>query len=62
VIDAAKARGFAVSVAIADKGCDNEPFHAGCMDRIRLHADLTILAKLATALSRTRSLGVVAAS
>jgi hypothetical protein len=30
---AAKARGFAVSVAIADKGYDNEPFHTGGMDR-----------------------------
>jgi hypothetical protein len=33
LIDAARERGFAVSVAIADKGYDNEPFHTGCMDR-----------------------------
>ena len=33
LIDAARERGFNVNVAIADKGYDNEPFHAGCMDR-----------------------------
>jgi hypothetical protein len=33
LIDAARERGFAVTVAIADKGYDNEPFHDGCMDR-----------------------------
>jgi hypothetical protein len=33
LIDAAKARGFAVSVAIAHKGYDNGPFHDGCLDR-----------------------------
>jgi hypothetical protein len=33
LIDAAKARGFAVTVAIADKGYDDNPFHDGCMDR-----------------------------
>jgi transposase len=33
LIDAAVARGFAVKVAIADKGYDNAPFHDGCMDR-----------------------------
>lgn len=33
LVDATKARGFDVRVAIADKGYDNEPFHQGCMDR-----------------------------
>src|SRR3954471_565434 len=33
LIDAARERGFAVNVAIADKGYDNGPFHEGCMDR-----------------------------
>jgi Transposase DDE domain len=33
LIDATKARGFKVAVAIADKGYDYEPFHDGCMDR-----------------------------
>jgi transposase len=33
LIDATRERGFAVNTAIADKGYDNEPFHAGCMDR-----------------------------
>jgi transposase, IS5 family len=33
LIDAARERGFAVNVAIADKGYDNGPFHTGCMDR-----------------------------
>ena len=33
LIDAARERGFAVDVAIADKGYDNGPFHDGCMDR-----------------------------
>lgn len=33
LIDATKARGFAVKTAIMDKGYDNEPIHTGCMDR-----------------------------
>jgi hypothetical protein len=33
LIDTARDRGFAVKVAIADKGYDNGPFHDGCMDR-----------------------------
>jgi hypothetical protein len=33
LIDTARERGFAVKVAIADKGYDNGPFHDGCMDR-----------------------------
>ena len=33
LVDAARVRGFAVKVAIADKGYDNTPFHDGCMDR-----------------------------
>jgi hypothetical protein len=33
LIDAARERGFAVNVAIMDKGYDNEPIHNGCMDR-----------------------------
>jgi hypothetical protein len=33
LIDATKARGFAVKTAIIDKGYDNEPIHTGCMDR-----------------------------
>src|SRR4051812_19695953 len=33
LIDAARERGFAVNVAIADKGYDNAPFHDDCMDR-----------------------------
>ncbi len=33
LIDAAKARGFDVATAIADKGYDSNPFHHGCMDR-----------------------------
>lgn len=33
LIDATRERGFAVKVAIADKGYDNGPFHDGCMDR-----------------------------
>jgi transposase len=33
LIDTARERGFAVKVAIADKGYDNGPFHDGCMVR-----------------------------
>ena len=33
LIDATKARGFDVRIAIADKGYDSDPFHSGCMDR-----------------------------
>jgi transposase len=33
LIDTARERGFAVKIAIADKGYDNGPFHDGCMDR-----------------------------
>ena len=33
LIDATKARGFAVKTPIMDKGYDNEPIHTGCMDR-----------------------------
>jgi Transposase DDE domain len=33
LIDATKARGFAVKTAIMDKGYDNEPIHRGCVDR-----------------------------
>jgi len=33
LIDTTRQRGFAVKVAIADKGYDNGPFHDGCMDR-----------------------------
>jgi Transposase DDE domain len=33
LIDRAREQGFAVKVAIADKGYDNAPFHNGCMDR-----------------------------
>ena len=33
LIDTARERGFAVKVAIADKGYDNGPFHDGCMER-----------------------------
>lgn len=34
------------------------PLRVGRLDRVRLHADLTILAKLATALSRARAVTV----
>jgi hypothetical protein len=34
------------------------PLRVRELDRVRLHADLTILAKLATALSRTRAVPV----
>jgi hypothetical protein len=33
LIDAAKARGFAIQTAIMDKGYDSAPIHDGCMDR-----------------------------
>ena len=33
LIDATRARGFAVKTAIMDKGYDNGPIHDGCMDR-----------------------------
>jgi len=33
LIDTARQRGFDVKTAIMDKGYDNEPIHAGCMDR-----------------------------
>jgi hypothetical protein len=33
LIDTARERGFAVDVAIMDKGYDNGPIHDGCMDR-----------------------------
>jgi hypothetical protein len=33
LIDATKARGFAVRTAIMDKGYDTNPIHDGCMDR-----------------------------
>ncbi len=33
LLDAAKARGFAMRTAIMDKGYDNGPIHDGCMDR-----------------------------
>jgi Transposase DDE domain len=33
LLDATKARGFAVRTAIMDKGYDTDPIHHGCMDR-----------------------------
>jgi hypothetical protein len=33
LIDATRERGFAVNVAIMDKGYDNSPIHDGCMER-----------------------------
>lgn len=33
LLDATKARGFGVKVAVMDKGYDTDPIHSGCMDR-----------------------------